>query len=50
MVYRSNGIRRTRELAQTFCETARHAIRVFPDTDARAGLDEVLNMVLTRNK
>lgn len=50
LVYRSNGIQRTRELAQSYCETAKTAIQVFPDSDARAGLEEVLNMVVTRTK
>jgi len=50
MVHNSNGIQRTRELAQSFCDTAKEAIQVFPDTEARAGLEEVLNMVLTRKK
>ncbi|KAI5806173.1 isoprenoid synthase domain-containing protein [Geopyxis carbonaria] len=50
LVYASKGIQRTRELAHDFCTTARNAISAFPDTEARAGLEEVLNMVLTRKK
>ncbi|KAA8909798.1 isoprenoid synthase domain-containing protein [Sphaerosporella brunnea] len=50
LVYKSRGIERTRELAQSFCNTARESIQIFPDTEARAGLEEVLNMVLTRKK
>ena len=50
MVHRSKGIQKTRELADTFCRTAKEAIQIFPDTEARAGLEEVLNKVLTRKK
>jgi len=50
LVYKSKGIEKTRELAQSFCDIARDTIQIFPDTEARAGLEEVLNMVLTRKK
>ncbi|KAL7272097.1 coq1 putative hexaprenyl diphosphate synthase [Rhizina undulata] len=50
LVYKSRGIQRSRDLALSFCDTARQAISIFPDTKARAGLEEVLNIVLTRKK
>lgn len=50
LVYKSKGIKRTRELAKSFCDIAHKAIQIFPDTEARSGLEEVLNMVLTRKK
>lgn len=50
LVHCSNGIQKTRDLAQNFCNIAKDAIQIFPDTEARAGLEEVLNKVLTRKK
>lgn len=50
LVHESQGIQKTRALAQSFCDTARQAISGFPDTEARAGLEEVLNKVLTRKR
>ncbi|KAH0609295.1 uncharacterized protein H6S33_012781 [Morchella sextelata] len=50
LVHKSQGIQKTRDLARSFCETARQAISVFPDTEARAGLDEILNKALGRKK
>ena len=49
-MYRSKGIERTRELAQGYCDTAKAAIEIFPDSEARAGLEEVLKMVVSRTK
>lgn len=50
LVHQSQGIQKTRVLAQSFCDTARQAISTFPDSEARAGLEEVLNKVLTRKR
>lgn len=50
LVHQSQGIQKTRALAQSFCDTARQAISAFPDSEARAGLEEVLNKVLTRKR
>ncbi|CAZ81772.1 unnamed protein product [Tuber melanosporum] len=50
LVHKSNGIDRTLALAGSFCDTARQAISSFPPSEAKDGLEEVLEMVLTRKR
>ncbi|RPA98822.1 terpenoid synthase [Choiromyces venosus 120613-1] len=50
LVHKSNGIARTLALARSFCDTARQAISSFPQSEAKDGLEEVLEMVLTRKR
>jgi len=50
LVHKSNGIDRTLALAKSFCDTAREAISSFPSSEAKDGLEEVLEMVLTRKR
>ncbi|KAG0634775.1 isoprenoid synthase domain-containing protein [Tuber brumale] len=50
LVHKSNGIDRTLALAGSFCDTARQAISSFPPSEAKDGLEEVLEMVLMRKR
>ncbi|CUS10424.1 unnamed protein product [Tuber aestivum] len=50
LVHKSDGIDRTLALAESFCVTARQAISSFPPSEAKDGLEEVLEMVLTRKR
>ncbi len=50
MVMKSQGIERARDLARAYCQKAMDAISRLPATDARQGLVQLTNMVLTRNK
>ncbi|PUU74892.1 isoprenoid synthase domain-containing protein [Tuber borchii] len=50
LVHKSSGIDRTLALAESFCDTARQAISSFPSSEAKDGLEEVLEMVLTRKR
>jgi hexaprenyl-diphosphate synthase len=49
-VHKSRGIQRTRELADEYCQTAKEAIAFFPESEAKAALEEVLKIVVTRKK
>lgn len=50
LVHKSAGIPKTKALASSFCEKAREAIATFPPSQARDGLEQVLEVVLTREK
>lgn len=50
LVHRSSGIQRTRKLAQSYCNTARDALSLFPPSEARDALETVLENVLVRKK
>ncbi|KAF3194217.1 coq1 putative hexaprenyl diphosphate synthase [Orbilia oligospora] len=50
MVQSSNGLERTRELAESFSRKAIEAISIFPDSEAREGLEQIARKGLTRKK
>ena len=50
MVQSSNGLERTRELAESFSRKAIEAISIFPDSEAREGLEQIAKKGLTRKK
>ncbi|EPS40212.1 hypothetical protein H072_5955 [Dactylellina haptotyla CBS 200.50] len=50
LVQRSNGLERTRELAASFSAKAIEAISIFPDSEAREGLEQIARKGLTRKK
>ncbi|KAJ3182489.1 coq1 putative hexaprenyl diphosphate synthase [Gaertneriomyces sp. JEL0708] len=50
LVLKSDGIPRTRALAESYCAQAINAINQLPPTDARTALIQLTEAVLTRNK
>ncbi|KAI8912805.1 isoprenoid synthase domain-containing protein [Gorgonomyces haynaldii] len=50
LVLSSEGIQKTRELAQYYCDTAIQSISILPETLARTALENLCNAVLTRTK
>ncbi|KAF3915189.1 Dimethylallyltranstransferase [Dactylellina cionopaga] len=50
MVQKSNGLERTRQLAESFSRKAIEAISIFPDSEAREGLEQIARKGLTRKK
>ncbi|EWC47979.1 mitochondrial putative hexaprenyl pyrophosphate synthase [Drechslerella stenobrocha 248] len=50
MVQKSNGLQRTRELAESFSRKAIDAISSFPDSEAKEGLEQIARKGLTRKK
>ncbi|KAK6540343.1 coq1 putative hexaprenyl diphosphate synthase [Orbilia ellipsospora] len=49
-VQSSNGLERTRELAESFSRKAIEAISIFPDSEAKEGLEQIARKGLTRKK
>lgn len=47
---KSDGLARTQALAESFCNKAIHAISEFPDSEAKAGLEQICLKGLTRRK
>ena len=50
LVQRSNGLEQTRALAESFSKKAIEAISAFPDSEAKAGLEQICLKGLTRRK
>ncbi|KAK6352786.1 coq1 putative hexaprenyl diphosphate synthase [Orbilia brochopaga] len=50
LVQKSNGLQRTRELAESFSRKAIDAISMFPDSEAKEGLEQIARKGLTRKK
>lgn len=50
LVTQSDGIEQTRALAQDFADRAAHALRAWPDTEAKCGLLEMCERVMKRQK
>ncbi|ODV87527.1 hypothetical protein CANARDRAFT_174567 [[Candida] arabinofermentans NRRL YB-2248] len=50
LVEETNGVERTRKLAESYCTEALKNLRQLPESDARSALELLTNSVLTRNK
>lgn len=49
-MYRSDGVERTRVLAQEYADKAADAISDFPDGEAKSGLIEMCEKTMRRRK
>ncbi|KAK3063688.1 hypothetical protein LTS18_013561, partial [Coniosporium uncinatum] len=50
LVLRSSGLEQTRALAQEYVDKAIEAIAIFPDSEAKSGLEEMCTKVMKRRK
>ena len=46
----SDGLEKTKDLAEQYCSKAMDALQVFPKCDARGALEMITRDVLTRKK
>ncbi|KAE8148539.1 terpenoid synthase [Aspergillus avenaceus] len=50
LVYQSNGVEKTRALAQEYADKAKAAISLFPDSEAKGGLMQMCEKTMNRRK
>jgi len=50
IVAASDGLEQTRVLAQEYCDKAIEAISIFPDSEAKRGLEEMCTKVMQRRR
>ena len=49
-MHKSQGIEKTKRLAEEYCRIAAGAIAFFPESEAKTGLLDVLELVVKRTK